>query len=316
MAGFALLVGSGLDAVATWWVWTNWGPGPAVALCLFFWPIPAIITYWLGFGVFGRVVLATGVFRTAAGSRPARVVRLGRPIALTAVAALSALAVVGVALTIVVLDMTGKDGGEEEAALVEDAEAIALQIGDMPMDFIEVEGSAMHVTSSQSCAGAEGVELDECLRQLEEWGRLDGYQTEYASNDPAAILSGTYDVFGAISLYQDQKGAAAAFRTGKETLQEELEQLEDAAPVEIPTVGDESVAFVTTSSQETGTRDISVSLHVVDFRRGNVLGRIGATSPTALASVDDALKLAQVMDRRILRVAGQITPTASPTATP
>jgi hypothetical protein len=316
MAAFALLVGSGLDAVVTWWVWSNWGPGPAVALCLFFWPIPAILTYWLGFGLFGRVVLTTGVFRTAAGARPARVVRVGWPIALTAVAALSALAVVGVGLTIVVLEMTGEDGGQEDAVLIQDAEAISLQIGDMPIDFIEVEGSAMHVTDSQSCAGAEGAELDECLSQLKEWGRLDGFQVEYVSNDSSAFLRGTYDVFGAVSIYQDQEGAVEAFRAGKERLQKELQQLEDANPVEIPTVGDESVAFVTITSQDMGAGDIPVSLHVVDFRRGNVLGRIGATAPTALASVDDALKLAQVMDARILQVAGRISPTASPIATP
>ncbi|MCJ7510188.1 MAG: hypothetical protein MUP14_04775 [Dehalococcoidia bacterium] len=316
MAAFALLVGSGLDAVVTWWAWSNWGPVPAVALCLFFWPIPAILTYWLGFGLFGRVVLATGVFRAAAGSRPARVVHLGRPIALTAIAALSALAVVGVGLTIVVLEMTGEDGGQQDAVLVQDAEAVALQIGDMPMEFIEVEGSAMHVTNDQSCAGAEGAELNECLSQLEEWGRTDGYQVEYASSDSAALLSGTYDIFGAVSLYQDQEGAVAAFRAGKERLQKELEELEDANLVEIPTVGDESVAFVTTATQEAGTGGVPVSLYVVDFRRGNVLGRTGATAPTALASVDDALRLAQVMDSRILRVASLVSPTASTTAVP
>jgi hypothetical protein len=211
----------------------------------------------------------------------------------------------------------GDGGGQKESVLIEDAEAISLQIGDMPMEYIEVEGSATHVTDSQSCAGAEGAELDECLSQLKEWGRTDGYQVEYISNDPTAFYSGTYDIFGAISLYQDQEGAIAAFRDGKERLQEELAQLEDSNLVEIPTVGEESVAFVTTTSQQMGTSDIPVSLHVVDFRRGNVLGRIGATAPTALASVDDALRLAQVMDGRILRVAGLVTPTAaSPTATP
>jgi hypothetical protein len=210
----------------------------------------------------------------------------------------------------------GGDGGQEESVLVQDAEAVALQIGDMPMDFIEVEGSAMHVTNDQSCAGTEGAELDECSSQLEEWGRLDGYQVEYASSDSTALYSGTFDVFGAVSLYQDQKGAAAAFRAGKERLQKGLGELEDANLVEIPTVGDESVAFVTTTSQETGTTDVPVRLYVVDFRRGNVLGRIGATAPTALASVDDALRLAQVMDNRILRVASLISPTARPTAAP
>jgi hypothetical protein len=210
----------------------------------------------------------------------------------------------------------GGGGGQEEPILIEDAEAVKLEIGDMPVDFVEVEGSAMHVTNSQSCAGAEGAELDECLGHLEEWGRLDGYQVEYASNDPAALLSGTYDVFGAVSIYQDQSGAAAAFRSGKEKLQEELRQLEDAAPADIPTVGEQSLAFVTTTTQQTSTRDISVSLYVVDFQRGNVLARVGATAPTALASVDDALKLAQILDKRILRLAGRISPTASPAATP
>jgi hypothetical protein len=210
----------------------------------------------------------------------------------------------------------GDGGGREEAVLIQDAEAVALQIDDMPMDFIEVEGSAMHITNDQSCAGAEGAELDECLSELEEWGRTDGYQVEYASNDSEALLSGTYDIFAAVSLYQDQEGAAAAFRTGKERLQEKLRELEDADPVEIPTVGDESMAFVTTTSQEQGTSEVSVSLQVVDFRRGNVLGRIGATAPTALASIDEAIKLAQAIDSRILRVAGQVSPTASPTAAP
>jgi hypothetical protein len=208
-------------------------------------------------------------------------------------------------------------GGQEKAVLIEDAEAVALQIGDVPMDFLEVEGSAIHVTNTESCASAQGDERDECLSSLEEWGRLDGYQVEYASSDPQAFLSGVYRLFGAVSIYQDQEGAAEAFRVGADRLQEELRQLEDAAPVEILTVGDESVAFVTLDSQSTGTRDIPISLHVVDFRRGNVLARIGATAPTALASVDDAIELAQRLDERILRVTGRISPTTDgPTATP
>jgi len=208
----------------------------------------------------------------------------------------------------------GDGGGQEQSVLIEDVEAITLQIGDMPMDFVEVESSATHITDSESCAGAEGAELDECLSHLKEWGRTDGYQVEYVSNDPTAFYSGTYDVFSAVSIYQDQEGAIAAFRDGKERLQKELAQLEDSNLVEIPTVGEESVAFVTVTSQEVGGRDIPVSLNVVDFRRGNVLARIGTTAPTALASVDDALSLAQVMDGRILRVAGLISPTASPSA--
>lgn len=226
------------------------------------------------------------------------------------------LTVLLIPLLIVLADCGGGGAGQDEAILIEDAEAVALQIGDVPMDFVEVEGSAMHVTNSESCAGALGAEQDECLSRLEEWGRLDGYQVEYASNDPQAFLSGVYRVLGAISLYRDEKGAAEAFRVGADRLHEELQGLEDAAAVEIPTIGDESVAFVTFDSQTVGTRDIPISLHVVDFRRGNVLVRIGVTAPTALASVDEAVRLAQRLDERILRVAGRLTPTPGPTATP
>ncbi len=217
---------------------------------------------------------------------------------------------------IIVAACAGGGDGQEEAVLIEEAEAIALQIGDVPMDFLEVEGSAMHVTNDKSCASAQGDERDECLSSLEEWGRLDGYQVEYAAGDPQAYLTGVYRLFGAVSIYQDQEGAAEAFRVGADRLQEELRQLEDAAAVEIATVGDESLAFVTLDSQAIGTRDVPISLHVVDFRRGNVLVRIGATAPTALASVDDAIGLAQRLDDRILRAAGRISPTAGPTATP
>ena len=208
-------------------------------------------------------------------------------------------------------------GDQEEAILIEDAEAVALQISDVPRGFVEVEGSAMHVTNDESCASAQGDERDECLSSLEEWGRLDGYQVEYAAGDPQAYLTGVYRLFGAVSLYQDQEGAAEAFRVGADRLQEELRQLDDAASVEIPTVGEESLAFVTMDSQTIGTRDVPISLHVVDFRRGNVLVRVGVTAPTALASVDDAITLAQSLDERVLRVAGRIPPTtAGPPATP
>ncbi|KPK47313.1 MAG: hypothetical protein AMJ77_03505 [Dehalococcoidia bacterium SM23_28_2] len=219
-------------------------------------------------------------------------------------------------LLTIVAASTGCSDSQEEAILIEDPEAVALQIGDVAMDFAEVEGSAKHITNSESCASTQEDERDECLSQLEEWGRLDGYEVEYAANDPEAFLSGTYRVFGAVSIYRDQEGAAEAFRVGEERLQEELRQLEDAAAVEIPTVGDESVAFVTIASQRIGKRDVSVSLHVIDFRQENVLARIGATAPTALATVDDALEWAQKLDQRILQATGRISPTASPSATP
>jgi hypothetical protein len=203
-------------------------------------------------------------------------------------------------------------GSQATAVLIQDPEAIALQASDVPTNFAEVNGSAMHVTNADSCAGTQGAEQQECLSQLEQWGRLDGYEVEYAASDPSAFLTGTYRLFGAVSLYRDQKGASKAFSAGKDRLHQELSTIEDATPVQIPTVGDESLAFVTTATQTVNNTDMSVSLYVVDFRRGNVLVRIGATAPTALASVDDALRLAGVLDTRILQVAAEVTPGVTP----
>ncbi|MGQ9573305.1 MAG: hypothetical protein ACUVV3_09030 [Dehalococcoidia bacterium] len=221
-------------------------------------------------------------------------------------------------LFLLLLAACGSDGGgaPEESVLVQDAEAIALRLTDVPDGFLEVEGSAVHITNDESCAGALGTERDECLKRLEQWGRLDGFEVEYAVSDPALSLTGTHRIFGAVSIYSDQKGATEAFRFSEKRLQQELKELEDAAPVEISAVGDESVAFVATATHTISGREVPVSLHVVDFRRGNVLARIGAQAPTALASVDDALRLARRLDNRILQVASQISSTASPTTTP
>ncbi|MDP2948791.1 MAG: hypothetical protein Q8P22_04565 [Chloroflexota bacterium] len=217
-------------------------------------------------------------------------------------------------------------------------------------DFMKAPDSGHHITNDESCGGSPGAEgtatpalsgaegpassptaapvatvsptpsgtpseRATCLRDLEEWGRLDGYQVEYRASAPNAFYAGTYDIFNAASIYKDAKGADAAFRNGQERLQESLKELEEAEPVDIPLVGDESLAFVVTSTQKMEDRDISVSLHVVDFRRGNVLVRVGTTAPTALASVDDPLTLARQVDERILRVAGQPSGTSTPTAT-
>jgi hypothetical protein len=204
--------------------------------------------------------------------------------------------------------------GEEEDLFLQDPEAALLQESEMPGRFSEVEGSRRHISNEESCAGTEGAELEECLSRLEQWGRLDGIEVEFWADDPSAFDTGVYDVFNSTSIYRDPKGAEEAFRDGLERLEKGLAEMTDATQVEIEGVGDQSAAFGTTTIQKEGDSEISVTLHVVDFRRGNTLARVGAIAPSALASVDDALALAKRVDERILRVAGQTAPTVSPTA--
>ena len=137
---------------------------------------------------------------------------------------------------------------------------------------------------------------------------------EFWANDPTAFEAGIYDVFNSTSIYRDAQGASDSFRDGLERLEKGLAEMEDATLVQIEPVGEESVAFRTTAVQKEGDREISVTLYVVDFRRGNTLARVGAIAPSDLASVDAVLALAQRVDERILRVASRTAPTFSPTA--
>jgi hypothetical protein len=227
------------------------------------------------------------------------------------------MASVGVALLVglclAVLNACGGDGGdEEEAILIEDAEAVALQIGDLPADFV-AEGEPMHVTNEESCAAAAEEEREECIERLDSFGRRDNYQVAYDSTDPEAMLSGMYYVFSGVSVYETVTGAAQSFDYGQEQLEEVIGESEDISRVSAPTVGNESAAYVANQGVLSEDVSVPVSSYVVDFRRGNLLVRVVTDIPTALGNVDEAVELARRVDERILAVAGQISSTASPT---
>lgn len=206
------------------------------------------------------------------------------------------------------------------ALRIEDVERVVLTIRDVPLNFQQVPGAAFHMTTEDTCSlGNPGeVEKQDCLRRLREWRRLDSYQVLFRDDSPEAGLSGSgvFEVLAISSLYQDREGAARAFVWGREQLLQRLDGARDAALVSMPPVGDESLAFVVNSTQRFRGRDIPLSFHTVDFRRGNVLVRVTTVAPQVLARADDALALARLLDERILR-GGEEPPTRrSPSPAP
>jgi len=221
------------------------------------------------------------------------------------------------AICLAALSACGGDGDadQEEPILIEDAEAVALQVGDLPVDFV-AEGEPAHLTNEQTCAASGDAERQECIDRLEGFGRRDNYQVAYYATDPTAILFGLNHVFSSVSVYETATGAAQAFDYSQTKLEQVIRASEDISRVSAPTVGDESAAFVANLSAAAEGGAVSISSYVVDFRRGNLLVRVGTDVPAALGNVDDAVQLARQVDQRILRVASLISPTANPTATP
>jgi len=221
------------------------------------------------------------------------------------------------AICLAALSACGGDGDadQEEPILIEDAEAVALQVGDLPVDFV-AEGEPAHLTNEQTCAASGDAERQECIDRLEGFGRRDNYQVAYYATDPTAILFGLNHVFSSVSVYETATGAAQAFDYSQGKLEQAIRASEDISRVSAPTVGDESAAFVANLSAAAEGGAVSISSYVVDFRRGNLLVRVGTDVPAALGNVDDAVQLARQVDQRILRVASPVSPTASPIATP
>jgi len=218
------------------------------------------------------------------------------------------------AVCLAVLSACG-GGEQEEAILIEDAEAVALQVGDLPTEFV-AEGEPIHVTIEESCAASSDEERQECIDRLESFGRRDNYQVAYYSTDPTAMLSGMYYVFSSVSVYETVTGAAQSFDYGQGKLEQVIRESEDISRVAAATVGDESEAYVANQSAPLENGSLPISSYLVDFRRGNLLVRVGTEVATALGNVDEAVQLARRVDERILRVTGRISPTVSPVAAP
>jgi hypothetical protein len=218
----------------------------------------------------------------------------------------------------------GTQGNSSPGPTINNVEGVVLTQRDVPLDFSRVEDGTSHLSLDESCSrgNPEPEAKQECLDNMREWGRQDTYQVIFRTNNQLDTLSGTgmFEILNVSSVHEDRDGANEAYDWGREQLQARLNQGDDARLVTVPTVGEESVAFVVDTTDSLFGRQIELSYYSIDFRQGNVLVRVATVAPKVLATSDEVLALARIVDERIKAGGGSpqpaVTPSTSPAASP
>ena len=216
-------------------------------------------------------------------------------------------------VSILLLAACGGGDGQPAGPIIQDPEAVALQISEIPAALVPEGEGGIHVSNEEACASAaDEVEKQACIERLNTWGRRDHYQVLYTSTDANPILSGVFEILVGVSVYDTVAGAAASFDYNANRLRDIIKDNPDASLVEAEQVGDESVAWVSYTTEELISLDVPIATYVVDFRRGNTIVRAQAAIARALGKGDEAVEWARKVDDHILRVSTQQLTAASP----
>jgi len=216
-------------------------------------------------------------------------------------------------VSILLLAACGGGDGQPAGPIIQDPEAVALQISEIPTALVPEGEGGIHVSNEEACASAtDEVEKQACIERLNSWGRRDHYQVLYTSTDTNPILSGVFEILVGVSVYDTVAGAAASFDYNAKRLKDIVQGNPDASLLQTEQVGDESVAWVSFTTVPLNNLDVPIATYVVDFRRGNTIVRAQATIARALGKGDEAVEYARRVDQRILRVSGQQATPASP----
>jgi hypothetical protein len=166
-----------------------------------------------------------------------------------------------------------------------DPATLVLRAADLPQGFVQ---AAAGPYTNAEVAQRFGVPPDQVEGRL---GRVRGYRSVFVRQGP--VSAGAVEISSVASVY---KGAVAA-RQGltfevevNRRLHPDLRQLAD------PRVGDQALAFVWPwTDPQTHARLESLT---VFWRRANVLGALSVLGVPGTLSVDEAVRLARIVDAR------------------
>lgn len=222
-------------------------------------------------------------------------------------------AVLGSLLFLVVLAACGGGGGGEglpavppTAELQQLLRGLKLTGEDLPSGFFL--DSEEFATNDEA---AQQQELDppaEALARFDRNRRVLGYDAEYSSEPSLQkLLAGEGQViFIAVGFtyYEDQGGAADAFRYGKErlpdlkeTLAQNLADEQGFSNVKVTSFavrkfGDDRLAFRITADAPADGQTIPAAFEFVAFRRGNIIASVlmGALNTTSVEETDELVR--------------------------
>lgn len=216
-------------------------------------------------------------------------------------------------------DVTAREIGDEELALM------VLPQDELGTEYAELElnedGSGF---LSNDEVIAESHDRDDERRDIERFGRVNGYSEAYSTTGGFLAGEGLPDVMMGVELLRDSAGASgrledeiADYETElREQAEEEDAQEADLRPFSTGGIGDEAVGLqVRFTIPVDGGLKLSYYATYVSFRRGRLVGAVLVGESEDRDRRDEVAALARKLDERIQAVLrGDIT--ATPAATP
>lgn len=202
-----------------------------------------------------------------------------------------------------------EDRPEVEALL----RAAALRLEDLPSGFTLDEEK--FTTNEESVT--EGPSGGPTLEDLNRWGRILGYETDYSQEvSLGSLLGGTLFLQATTVVYRDSAGARDAFeftrqRTSDPEFAKAFEasvagsagEVRDASisPMSFAEVGDDRIAFemkFTMHDPDLNT-DFHYAVQIVGIRRGRAVGAVTVLAITSPSPVQELEDLARTLDKRL-----------------
>lgn len=174
-----------------------------------------------------------------------------------------------------------------------DPQAFVLTIADMPPGF-STNAENTGPTSNEYIASTR-ANPEEALVQLQEWGRIIGYQAAYAKSGLDALV-GTAMVQNWVSIFQTSDGAHAYLGNIEDAYSEDGLTLDHTS---MPALADESKAYKIVRTTGKGESQLEWITYFIVFRKHNVVAGVLTTATSGTAVFDDALNFAQTVESRI-----------------
>jgi hypothetical protein len=168
---------------------------------------------------------------------------------------------------------------------------LALQLSDMPAGYSQIPG--LNRYTSNQWSATQSKDPQKTLALLQQWGRTNGYRTTFMQLNAAGLKS-TLLVFDDVDVFRTADGAHSAYVMWEAMA---IGQ-QGATRVSVPAIGDEVMAFQLTRQVGEGDKRVTMTEYDIVFRRGHVLSMVSTAALADVATVDDAVSYARLIDKR------------------
>lgn len=151
------------------------------------------------------------------------------------------------------------------------------------------------------------------LEQLQLWNYLEGYEADLVPEGREnAVLNGALYITIESHLFGNLEGAKTAYTY----FDVAMKGAQANRPAQIPAIGSQSVAYVSTPGDKISTSSINATYQQILVRRGNLVYIISTYGAEGFSKLDYPIELARLVDLRALGTEPVIEPTPHTNFTP